>query len=116
MRSGKPEPFAANVVNVGKDVGNSTPIFTGRFSAPRPRVEMLQQELVHLVIYQKCLCDFLRKIGTGHARARRHGTFSDERRARSTFLYPLPDIWALKSELELAICARWSCMICYARP
>jgi len=30
-------------VNVGNDVGNGTYIFTGRFGAPCPRVEMLQQ-------------------------------------------------------------------------
>lgn len=49
MRSGQPDPFTADVVHVGEDGGDGADI-AGRLGFPCGGVEMLDDELVHLLI------------------------------------------------------------------
>src|SRR5262249_17388983 len=85
MRRRKPEPLAANVVDVGEDVGDSTHLLPGKFGAPYTCIEMLQQQLVHLLVHEKSLSDLLCKIRIWWSRATRHGIFSTGKHIRSIF-------------------------------
>jgi len=49
MRGRKPDPFAADVVHVGKD-GRDGTNFSGRFRRPGSRVEVLDHVLIHAVV------------------------------------------------------------------
>ena len=52
MGSGQANPFAADVMHVGKDGGDGADI-AGWLGFPRGWVEMLEHELVHLLIEGK---------------------------------------------------------------
>jgi len=49
VRSGKPDPFGADIVHVGKDRGYGAGL-AGRFGFPDGRVKTLDKKLVHAVI------------------------------------------------------------------
>src|SRR5260221_3920998 len=55
MRRGKPHPFAANVVHMGKDRRNTAGL-AGRFCFPRAGVKIFDHHLVHALIDGKNLC------------------------------------------------------------
>jgi|CZKL01.1.fsa_nt_gi hypothetical protein len=49
MWSGKPDPLGPHIVHVREDRRNAANI-TGRFDIPRPRVKILNQNLVHAIV------------------------------------------------------------------
>jgi len=58
MRSGKPDPLAADVVHVGEDGGDGADVagrFYCRLRSPRRRVEVFDYELVHALVGGKDL-------------------------------------------------------------
>ena len=54
MRSGKPDPLAADIVHVGEDRRNGADL-AGRFGSPGGRVKMFDKNLVHTIIGGKDL-------------------------------------------------------------
>ena len=50
MRCREPEPFAAHVVNVGEDVGDSASFDARQLGTPGLRVQMIEEKLVHLIV------------------------------------------------------------------
>jgi hypothetical protein len=54
VRSGKPDPLAADIVHVGKYRRNAARV-AGRFGSPDSRVEMFDKNLVHAIIGGKDL-------------------------------------------------------------
>src|SRR3989442_1688666 len=56
VRSGKPDPLAADIVHVGEDRRNGADlVFAGRFGSPGGRVKMFDKNLVHALIGGKDL-------------------------------------------------------------
>ena len=56
MRSGKPDPLAADIVHVREDRRNGADlVFAGRFGSPGGRVKMFDKNLVHALIGGKDL-------------------------------------------------------------
>ena len=54
MRSGKPDPLAADIVHVGEDRRNGAD-FAGGFGPPSGRVKMFDEKLVHAIVGGKDL-------------------------------------------------------------
>src|ERR1700689_634328 len=73
MRGRKPQPFAADVMDVREDCGDRTSPAPGRFGAPRSRIQMLEHDLVHPVIYGVTLHQRLTKIEENGSLRARHG-------------------------------------------
>src|ERR1700694_4969615 len=59
MRSGKPDPLAADIVHVREDrrngAGRHLAVRAGRFGSPGGRVKMFDKHLVHAIIGGKAL-------------------------------------------------------------
>ena len=72
VRSGKPQPFAPNVVNMSENSGDRAPSAARRLRPPGPWIEMLQYELVHSIVQRKGLRHLLRKVVTGYRGDARH--------------------------------------------
>jgi hypothetical protein len=72
----QPQPFAANIVNMRENRGDRPSLTPGQFRAPRRRIEMLENHLIHPFIYGVTLHQYLAKIdanvslGSGHSHVR----------------------------------------------
>src|SRR5712692_6153903 len=80
MRSRKPQPLAANVVDVSKYCSNGASLAAGRFGSPRAGIEMLQQDLIYPVVDSKSLQQRLTKVGRWHYSGAGHRTSLQEGR------------------------------------
>ena len=74
MRGGEPQPLATNVVHVREDSCNGSRIAAISLRSPRPRVQMLEDELVHAIIHGIGFEQRLAKILRGQSRATRIDT------------------------------------------
>src|SRR6266849_3964843 len=75
MRSGKPDPLAADIVHVREDRRNGADIvFAGRFGSPGGRVKMFDQNLVHAIIGGKDLDCGSAELSVNPGLTRGHGS------------------------------------------
>jgi hypothetical protein len=62
MRGRQSEPFATNIVDVREDGSDGSPFAPRQLRAPRSRIEMLENDLVHSLIYGVALHQHLAKV------------------------------------------------------
>ena len=73
VRSGKPDPFGADIMHVGEDRRNGADV-AGRFGSPGGRVKMFDQHLVHAIIGGKNLACGLAELSVNLVLTRGHGS------------------------------------------
>jgi len=73
MRSGKPNPFGADVVHMGED-GRDLASLAGWFGSPNGRVEVFDQQLVHAIIGGKDLNGGSAELSVNLGLTLRHGS------------------------------------------
>src|SRR5579863_7047743 len=73
VRSGKPDPFGADIMHVGEDRRNVADV-AGRFRPPGGRVKMFDQHLVHAIIGGKNLACGLAESSVNLVLTRGHGS------------------------------------------
>src|SRR6266852_6251184 len=77
MRSGKPDPLAADIVHVREDRRNGADlVFAGRFGSPGGRVKMFDKNLVHALIGGKDLDCGSAELSVNLGLTRGHGSFT----------------------------------------
>jgi hypothetical protein len=89
MRGGEPQPLATNVVHVRKNSCNGPRIAAVRLRSPRPRVQMLEDELVHAIIHGIGFEQRLAKILRGQSRA--------------TYIDTLESAWEIQPNAKLCL-------------
>jgi hypothetical protein len=89
MRGGEPQPLATNVVHVRKNSCNGPRIAAVRLRSPRPRVQMLEDELVHAIIHGIGFEQRLAKILRGQSRA--------------TYIDTLESAWDIQPNAKLCL-------------
>jgi hypothetical protein len=62
MRGGLSSPFATHVMDVRDDGGDRSSLTPGQFGAPRSGIEMLEDNLIHLLVYGVTFHQRLAKI------------------------------------------------------
>jgi len=62
MRGRKPQPFAADVLDMREDGGDRTRSIPGRFGAPRALIQILDHNLIHLVVHAVAFREGLNNI------------------------------------------------------
>ncbi len=73
MRSGKPDPLAANIVHVREDCRNAAEC-AGRFGSPGCRVKMFDKNLVQAIVSGKDLACGPAELSVNAFVTRRHGS------------------------------------------